>query len=82
MAPREIGVDERTDIGRTDDLKRSLLPPRRNLPCRRQIQSNPIQCDMAGAGGASLPASKTTIYCIQSYRLVDHRFQLSRSHRK
>jgi len=32
------------------------------------IQSNPIQCDMTGAGGASLPASQMTIYYIQTGR--------------
>jgi len=32
------------------------------------LNSNPIQCDMTGAGGASLPASRTTIYYIQTGR--------------
>ena len=36
-----------------------------NIRC---TQSNPIQCDMTGAGRSSSPASQTTIYYIQTGR--------------
>ena len=39
-----------------------------SLPRRPIDKSSPIQCDMTGAGRSCLPASQTTIYCIQTGR--------------